>query len=94
MVSGSDGPTALNDAGRAGLEQGGRERPEVARVDELDGLVRLGREHLAAAGHAPRPVDEPLGGIARADDQAAAQDHRGAREALRGDPLAEHLQPP
>ena len=47
--------------------------PEVAHVDDLDGAAGIaGRQHLAAARDAHRPVREPPGRVVRPDDQPGA----------------------
>ena len=78
------GPDGIEDAGRARLQGRDRPGPEVPRVDELDGLVRLGGEDGSTARHAPRPVDEALGVVVWPHDEAGSQDKRPARESCLG----------
>jgi len=68
------------------------ERGKVPRVDELDGLVRLGGQDVAPARDAPRPVGEPVGVVVGANDEPGPDDKHAARHPRLGLPLAQHLE--
>ena len=62
-----------------GLRLDGAHQPvvEVAHVDELHPVVaRAGRDHLAAARHALRPVDDAVRRVARSRDHPGPHDQR------------------
>ena len=74
-------PGGVEDARRARLGHADRPLGEVARVDELHRIAAVaGRQHLAAARQAHRPVGEAIGLVARADDQARPDDRRRLAE--------------
>ena len=83
----------VESAARAGLDGAHDPVGEVADVDQLDRLVAAHVRHqdLAAGEGAPRPVAEPAGAVARADDQPGADDQRALAERRRDDALARRL---
>ena len=71
IVSGFTGPVALNVPNVLVLRHANRPLGDVARVDDLHGIVAVARrEHFAALVDAIRPVGESIRAIERTDDQS------------------------
>src|SRR4029079_14612835 len=79
--------------GEALLDAAARELREIAHVDELHRIFRrAGREHLAAARDAPRPIGEAIAAVARTDDVGRTNHRLAGAERLLDDLFARGLE--